>query len=285
LNSQKLLEEFENFVQEKLKIKKSFHPHFHKAYLQMFQAGGKRFRPLLLLNVVDAYQPQLVPNAMFAALSIEMFHTYSLIHDDLPTFDDANLRRGVKTLHITYDEVTATLIGDALNSDSFLLLSNSPFAADVKVALIKTLAQNGGGEGMVLGQALDCYFEDQRLSLDELKFLHIHKTAKLIAASLKMGAIIANLSSYEQKNLYDMGIKIGLLFQIQDDIIDATMSEDEAGKPTNSDTKKNSFTNLMGVKEAIGYRDNLKDELLYDIKELKEPLNRKLEEMIKRYFS
>jgi len=268
-----------------LNTKESFHPHFQKAYLQMFEAGGKRFRPLLILSVVDAYASELVPNAMVVALAVEMFHTYSLIHDDLPTFDDAHLRRGVETLHITYDEVTATLVGDALNSDSFFILSNAPFPPDVKVALIKTLSQNGGGEGMVLGQALDCYFEDKKVSLDKLKFLHIHKTAKLIAASLKMGAIIANLSLKDQNSLYEIGIKIGLLFQIQDDIIDATFSESEAGKPTKNDTVKNSFTNLLGIDGAVRARDEMKLELLNEIKVLKEPLNESLKQMIKRYFS
>lgn len=285
MEADKLLDAFEKFLNKKLETKKSFHPHFHRAYLQMFNAGGKRFRPLLLLSVVEAYKSELLPNAMYAALAVEMFHTYSLIHDDLPTFDDASLRRGKETLHITYEEVTATLVGDALNSDSFLLLSSAPLPCDVQIALVKTLSYNGGGEGMVLGQALDCYFEEKKLSLEELKFLHIHKTAKLIAASLKMGAIISNLPLKEQNSLYDIGLKLGLLFQIQDDIIDATLSEKEAGKPTNNDTVKNSFTNLMGLDEAILSRDSLKSELLDEIDGLNSSLSTKLQNIINRYFN
>jgi farnesyl diphosphate synthase len=283
-NNEKLLSAFESFLREKLPTISSFHPHFEKAYKEMFEAGGKRFRPLLLLNVVDSYEKELMKNAFHAALAVEMLHTYSLIHDDLPTFDDAPLRRGKQTLHVTYDEVTATLVGDALNSDSFLLLTTAPFADDVRVSLIKTLAQNGGGSGMVLGQAIDCFFEDSKLTLDELTFLHIHKTAKLIAASLKMGSIIVGLDLKKQNLLYDIGLKIGLLFQVQDDIIDATQTSEVAGKPTNNDEAKNSFTNLLGVDGASREKSRLILELNEDFSNLDEPLRVRLQEMIDTYF-
>jgi farnesyl diphosphate synthase len=284
VRSKTLLNDFEIFLKEKLPTISSFHPNFEKAYKEMFEAGGKRFRPLLLLNVVDSYASELVKNAFHAALSVEMLHTYSLIHDDLPTFDDSSLRRGKQTLHVTYDEVTATLVGDALNSDSFLMLATAPFADDVRVSLIKTLAQNGGGSGMVLGQAIDCFFEDRKLTLDELTFLHIHKTAKLIAASLKMGAIIADLPLKKQNLLYDVGLKIGLLFQVQDDIIDATKTSDEAGKPTSNDEAKNSFTNLLGVDGANREKSRLISELNDDFLNLDEPIRVRLQQMIDIYF-
>jgi len=282
--SEILLRDFEVFLSEYLPTISSFHPHFEKAYKEMFEAGGKRFRPLLILNVVDSYSKELIRNANHAALAVEMLHTYSLIHDDLPTFDNAALRRSKPTLHVTYDEVTATLVGDALNSDSFLILANSPFADDVKISLIRTLAQNGGGSGMVLGQAIDCFFEDEKLSIDELTFLHIHKTAKLIAASLKMGAIIVDLDTKKQNLLYDIGLKIGLLFQVQDDIIDATQTSDVAGKPTNNDKLKNSFTNLLGIDGANVEKKRLISELDDDFKKLEEPLRDRLKEMINIYF-
>ncbi len=284
MSNEELIDRFEQFLHNRLSTKSSFHPYFERAYTQMFEAGGKRFRPLLLLSVVDSYQKELLNNAQYIALAIEMFHTYSLIHDDLPTFDDAPLRRGVKTLHKSYDEVTATLVGDALNSDSFLMIADAPLADDIKVKLIRCLSQNGGGEGMVLGQAIDCYFEKRKLSLGELEFLHIHKTAKLIAASLKMGAIIVDLDKNMQELLYEIGLKIGLLFQIQDDIIDATKSSLEAGKPTNNDTEKNSFVNLLGLEKAFKEKDRLVKELQIDLQEVEEPLKSKLLEMIDRYF-
>ena len=281
--SKKLLDDFENFLQNNLPQTESFHPHYQNALTEMFHAGGKRFRPQLLLEVVDTYTPLLVPAANHVAAGIEMLHTYSLIHDDLPTFDDADLRRGHPTLHVTYDQVTATLVGDALNSHSFYMIADAPLASDVKIALIKELATNGGAEGMVLGQAIDCFFEERKLSLDELSFLHLNKTAKLIAASLKMGAIISDLEPEIQNLLYRIGLKIGLLFQIQDDIIDATLSSEEAGKPTQNDTVKNSFTNLLGVEGARVEKEKLIAEIETMLGEVDPLLKRRLDSMIAYY--
>ncbi|MCH9813115.1 MAG: polyprenyl synthetase family protein [Epsilonproteobacteria bacterium] len=250
----------------------------------MFKAGGKRFRPLMLLQIVETYEPLLLKNAYWVAAAVEMLHTYSLIHDDLPTFDDSDLRRGHPTLHVTYDEVTATLVGDALNSHSFLMIADAPLSDSVKVALIKELSLNGGTDGMVLGQAIDCYFEDKKLSLDELTFLHIHKTAKLIAASLKMGAIIVDLDKEQQNLLYKIGLNIGLLFQVQDDIIDATLTTDEAGKPTNHDSSKNSFTNLLGVAAAQTEKEKLKTEIETQLSKLDDALQNRLQSSINKYF-
>ena len=279
-----LLDGFELFLAQNVYKKESFHPHFEKAMVEMFEAGGKRFRPLLLLSVVDAYEPLLLQNSFYVATAIEMLHTYSLIHDDLPTFDDSPLRRGKQTLHVTYGEVTATLVGDALNTDSFLMIAEAPLSDKVKVALIREFSKNSGSGGMVLGQAIDCFFEEKKLTIEQLKFLHIHKTAKLIAVSLKMGAIIVDLPLNQQNLLYDIGIKLGLLFQVQDDIIDATMSSDEAGKPTGNDTIKNSFTNLLGIDGAIKEKNILLNELFDDIQKLDKKLKYKLENIINRYF-
>ncbi len=191
----------------------------------MLTAKGKRFRPKLLLSVVEAYCQALVPSAYKVALAIEMFHTYSLIHDDLPSMDNSPLRRGFKTIHTKYDEATAVLMGDALNTDAFSLIATSSFRDDIKVELIKILSQNGGSSGMVLGQALDIYFEKKVLSLENVITLHKNKTAKLIASSLEMGAVIVRIESDVRKELYNFGIDMGILFQIQDDILDVTLSE------------------------------------------------------------
>lgn len=259
--SKKLLDSFEVFLQNHLPEIESFHPYYQQALVDMFRAGGKRFRPQLLLEVVDHYEPLMLPAANYIAAAIEMLHTYSLIHDDLPTFDNADLRRGEPTLHVRYDQVTATLVGDALNSHSFYMIADAPLASDQKVRLVKELSYNGGAGGMVLGQAIDCYFENKKLSLDELSFLHLNKTAKLIAASLKMGAIVVDLDSMQQQQLYDVGLKIGLLFQIEDDIIDATLSSEEAGKPTQNDSVKNSFTNLLGLEGARAEKERVIQEI------------------------
>ncbi|MEA3512335.1 MAG: polyprenyl synthetase family protein [Campylobacterota bacterium] len=257
MQSKALLDRFEIYLNNNLPNSKTFHPIFEDALKDMLSAGGKRFRPMLTLSIVNSVEPMLINNTMPVALAIEYLHTYSLIHDDLPSMDNADLRRGHPTLHKTYDEVTAILVGDALNTHSFNLIANAPLSNDVKIELIKVLSSDGGIEGMIIGQAIDCYFENTTLELNQLEFLHIHKTAKLIAGSLKMGAIVANLSLEAQNELYDFGIDIGLLFQIQDDIIDETQTEDMAGKTTSNDGDKNSFVNLLGLQGAINSANKL----------------------------
>jgi len=275
--------EFEKFLKQNLIKNPSFHPYFEKATNEMILAGGKRFRPMLLLKVVESYNPLMLEGAYYPALAIEILHTYSLIHDDLPDMDDASLRRGHPTLHKTYDVVTAILVGDGLNTYAFELISDAPLHNDIKVALIKELSHNGGLNGMVLGQAIDCYFENKPLSLDELKFLHIHKTAKLIACSLKMGAILVNLDLKTQEKLYNFGIDLGLLFQIQDDIIDETLTPDEAGKDTKNDSNKNSFVNLLGLDGAINEADTLAKKLEDEFKTFDKQLQNGLKDLMDKY--
>ncbi len=271
----------EEFIKQNLIKAKSFHPHFEKALNEMLLAGGKRFRPKLLLAVVKAYNPLLIDNAKYAAFAIELIHTYSLIHDDLPSMDNASLRRGHPTLHITYDEVTAILVGDALNTYAFEVLSKAPLHNDVKVELIKILSENAGPNGMVLGQAIDCYFENEKLNLDELKFLHLNKTGKLIAASLKMGAIIVNKNDLAEK-LYDFGLKLGLLFQIQDDLLDL-LDESKTGKSSGIDINKNTFVTLVGEKEAIEKADKVAKEIEKELNSFDENLKKELKTLLERY--
>jgi len=279
-----MIHDFEIFLKENLPHIESFHPYFNKALIEMLDAGGKRFRPLLLLSVVQNSSPLLVKNAMHIALAVEMLHTYSLIHDDLPAMDDAELRRGHPTLHVTYDEVTAILVGDALNTHAFSLIANAPLSDAVKVRLSSILARDGGISGMIIGQAIDCKFEDQKLTLEQLKFLHLNKTAKLIAASLLMGAVISGLSKEEEKSIYEFGLKLGLLFQVQDDIIDATLSSDEAGKPTGNDEHKNSFVNLLGIDGANDEKRRLIKELNEETNKLDVDLAKTLQKIINDYF-
>lgn len=275
---------FENFLLNHLPTSKSIHPTYEKAVQKMLLAGGKRFRPALLLGVVNAYNPLLIGGAYYAAYAIELLHTYSLIHDDLPAMDNSPLRRGEPTLHVLFDEVTAILAGDALNTYSFEVLSNAPFSDSTRVALIRELALNGGLNGMVLGQAIDCYFENRTLSIDDVRVLHTNKTAKLIATSLKMGAIIVQEEELAD-TLYDFGIKLGLLFQIQDDILDVTQSSDEAGKLTNNDETKNSFVTLLGLKEALKEADELADTLTKEIDKFDEKLKNELFELLRQYIN
>ena len=278
------MQKFENFLLENLPLSKSIHPTYEKALHQMLIAGGKRFRPALLLGVVNAYNPLLEEGAMHAALAIELLHTYSLIHDDLPAMDDSPLRRGEPTLHMVFDEVTAILVGDALNTYSFEVLSNAPFSDYTRVQLIRELAHNGGLNGMVLGQAIDCYFENKPLAVEDIKFLHTNKTAKLIAASLKMGALIVGKEEVAEK-LYEFGIKLGVLFQIQDDILDVTQSSEEAGKLTNNDEDKNSFVTIIGLEESMKEANKLADELLNEMSGFDESLKNELSSLLIKYIN
>ena len=278
-----MLKTFEDYLNTNLPASNTFHPNFEDALQDMLKAGGKRFRPMLLLSVVNALEPMLFKNSLPVALAIEYLHTYSLIHDDLPAMDNADLRRGNPTLHKTYDEVTAILVGDALNTHSFNLLANAPLSSDTKIELIKVLSSDGGIDGMIIGQAIDCYFENHKLELNQLEFLHIHKTAKLIAGSLKMGAIIVGLSLEQQKELYDFGIDIGLLFQIQDDIIDETATEEEAGKTTSNDGAKNSFVNLLGLDGAIKSANDLSSKCETSLDNLEPVLSNNLKQILSKY--
>ncbi|WP_121628674.1 polyprenyl synthetase family protein [Poseidonibacter antarcticus] len=280
-----LLTNFEDYLINNLPVSKTFHPYFEDALGNMLQAGGKRFRPMLLLSVVKSNKNLLIQNSMPVALGLEMLHTYSLIHDDLPSMDNADLRRGFETLHKKYDEVTAILVGDALNTEAFKQISNAPLHNDVKIELIKCLSSNGGIDGMIIGQAIDCYFENKILELSQLEYLHIHKTAKLIAASLKMGAIISEYDFQTQEKLYNFGIDLGLLFQIQDDIIDETYTEEEAGKTTQNDDAKNSFVNLLGLDGAINSADKLADKCEKILNTLDKNLKQSLEELLLKYIN
>ena len=279
------MQRFEEYLSNNLPQASSFHPVYEDALGVMLTAGGKRFRPMLLLDVVDAYEPMLYNAALPVAMALEMFHTYSLIHDDLPAMDDADLRRGHQTLHKRYDEVTAILAGDALNTDAFLRIAQAPLREDVKIKLITLLAQNGGSAGMVLGQAIDCYFENKPLDLEQIKILHKNKTAKLIAASLQMGAVIVGLDKNTQDALYNFGIDLGLLFQIQDDIIDETQSDEEAGKTTGNDSDKNSFVNLLGLEQTVQEADTLAKDLQRRFETFDEKLQTALQPLITTYLN
>ncbi|EPP7449362.1 polyprenyl synthetase family protein, partial [Campylobacter jejuni] len=237
----------------------------------------------LLLSVVQSNKPELLNQALDVALALEFIHTYSLIHDDLPAMDNADFRRGIPTLHKSYDETTAILVGDALNTEAFLVLSHAHLKDEIKIKLIKTLAFNAGLNGMVIGQAIDCFFEDKRLSLNELEFLHTHKTARLIAAALKMGCEICELNNEESNQIYKLGLKLGLIFQINDDIIDVTTSQEQSGKPANNDTHKNSFVNLLGLEQAIKTKENLLSECEQDLEKLNEKLAQMIQNLIIQY--
>lgn len=274
------MEAFEAYLQNhNVKIMQSFHPSFELAFWEMVKNGGKRFRPSLLFCVVLAKRTKHTQKAFQIALAIESLHSYSLIHDDLPAMDNANLRRNNPTLHIKYSEADAILCGDGLNTYAFYLIATSHFKDKIKAKLSKSLAY--GGLKMVLGQALDCKFENVKLPQGKLEFIHTNKTAKLIASSLEMGGIIAKIPKKERKKLYNFGIILGLFFQIRDDILDKTSTNE--GKSANIDINKNSYVNLLGLKEAQKLLESLKITLLESLKMLDKDIAKNLYFLLNKY--
>ncbi|PAU99380.1 polyprenyl synthetase family protein [Helicobacter sp. TUL] len=279
-----IMQEFEDFIVASAPKVESFHPHYQKALWEMLLAGGKRFRPALCLCVVDSIAPQMLKNAFIPALALEALHTYSLIHDDLPCMDNSPLRRGYPTLHTTYDETLALLVGDALNTYAFELLSTAKLDPQSKIALIYELSHNAGFSGMVLGQVLDCAFENTTLSLEQLKMIHQNKTLKLIATSLRFGAIIGNASDEIRQCLDRFGEVLGLFFQVRDDLLDVLGDTLIEGKTLHNDVGKNTYVNLLGIEGAKKECDELIESMRALLTTLPKSLATNLLGLIEPYF-
>ena len=215
--------------------------------------GGKRLRPALCFAAADAIGNSNTNTAKVAA-AVEMIHAYSLIHDDLPAMDNDDLRRGKPTCHIQFDEATAILAGDALQSLAFQQLTKlTDISSDSKVELLSMLASYSGCSGMAAGQAIDLAATGQILNIDQLDTMHRHKTGALIEASVMMGAITAGGASQAQLSaLRDFAHAIGLAFQVQDDILDVESSTEQLGKQQGSDAanNKSTYTSLLGLERA-----------------------------------
>lgn len=245
------------------------HENLAAAMLYSLEAGGKRIRPLLLFAVMEAFGKDPA-DGLDAAAAIEMIHTYSLIHDDLPSMDDDDLRRGKPTNHKVFGEATAILAGDALLTLSFELLASmddrivSPL---VKLSLIKGLAQAVGASGMVGGQAADMEGESKQLSLEELEYIHVNKTGKLLEYSIIAGAEISGAREEHKEVFKKFAYHIGLAFQIRDDILDLEGNVELIGKPVGSDTvnHKSTYPALLGL-------DGAKDALHFHINSAKKAL-------------
>ena len=218
------------------------------------KAGGKRIRPLLVFAVLDAFGKE-TKTGLEAACAIEMIHTYSLIHDDLPSMDDDDLRRGKPTNHIVFGEANAILAGDALLTLSFDLLAgmNHPgVSPGQQLELIRKISTSAGPEGMVGGQVADMEAEGNEITIDGLEYIHVHKTGKLLGASVLAGAILANATE-KQKQLLEMFSRhLGLAFQIRDDILDIEGDQETIGKPVGSDegNDKNTYPALLTLQGA-----------------------------------
>jgi len=228
----------------------------HKSMRYSVFAGGKRVRPILLLAACDAVGGD-INLAMPAACAMEMIHTYSLIHDDLPAMDDDDFRRGNPTNHKVFGEAIAILAGDALLTEAFILLSNPAHmkgaATDGLLQVIHEIAGCAGSRGMVGGQVVDMESEGKHdIDLATVQYIHTHKTGALIKASVKAGAIIGGADEARLKAITRYGEAIGLAFQIADDILDIEGTTEEIGKDAGSDEArgKATYPAVVGVAEA-----------------------------------
>ena len=230
----------------------------HEAMRYATLEGGKRVRPLLAFaagELAGADDGRLE----IAGAAVELIHAYSLVHDDLPCMDDDVLRRGKPTVHVEFDEATALLTGDALQTLAFQLLSDSSLASDPKVQLemVKTLAVAAGSRGMAGGQAIDLESTGKTLSQAELEFMHVRKTGALISAAVKLGALCAGPCP---PALEQYGHRIGLAFQVVDDVLDAESSTATLGKTAGKDARqgKPTYVSAMGAARAREFAEELR---------------------------
>lgn len=233
-------------------------------------SGGKRMRPMLLSivgNMLNANSDDLD----VASMSIECIHAYSLIHDDLPAMDNDALRRGKPTNHIQFGEATAILAGDALQTLAFEIVLNHPLSQDnsaKRINMAKVIAKASGVNGMCAGQSIDLLATGMEISLAELTQLHQLKTGALLSACVSLGAILApNISDEHTQLLQKYASKVGLAFQVQDDILDVISDSETLGKPQGSDTdlNKNTFVSHLGLEGSQSFLQRLRNEALQAI--------------------
>ncbi|MDH4189151.1 MAG: polyprenyl synthetase family protein [Betaproteobacteria bacterium] len=236
----------------------------HRAMRYAALEGGKRVRPLLCFaagEVVGASTARLE----IAAAAVEMIHAYSLVHDDMPCMDDDVLRRGKPTVHVEYDQATALLVGDALQSLAFQLLAEKKLTDDpaVQVEMLRSMALAAGSRGMAGGQAIDIESTGKSLALPELEFMHIRKTGALIRAAVMLGAGCGDaLEEREREKLDHFAKSIGLAFQVVDDVLDAEASTATLGKTAGKDQKqgKSTYVSAMGIIAAREFAEELRNE-------------------------
>lgn len=257
-----------------------------KAMLYSLRAGGKRLRPLVVLFACEACSGQPIV-ALPAAAAIEMLHTYSLIHDDLPAMDNDDLRRGIPTNHKVFGEGMAILAGDALLTYAFNILARHMQEAALVRLLVEELSEAAGASGMIGGQVADLEHENKPGNLDSVRYIHTHKTAVMFRAAARMGAICAHASDEVVDSLGDYGLKMGLAFQIIDDLLDVQSSSEQLGKRTQKDSQagKLTYPAVLGVEESAQEAQRLLAEAeaaLGELGDLGEPLRLLARKMGKR---
>ncbi|HEX7972107.1 MAG TPA: farnesyl diphosphate synthase [Thiobacillus sp.] len=249
----------------------------HEAMRYAVLGGGKRVRPLLAFAAgeVTGADPERVQHA---AAAVELIHAYSLVHDDMPAMDDDALRRGKPTVHVEFDEATALLVGDALQSLAFDILAAQPLAdaAATQLAMVQLLAQAAGSRGMAGGQAIDLASVGKPLDLTELEFMHIHKTGALIRAAVLLGAQCGTVSDATAAALDHYAKCIGLAFQVVDDVLDAAAPTATLGKTAGKDAANNkpTYVSLLGVARARELAQELRTDAHAALDKLHAPAER-----------
>ena len=248
-------EEKRNRVEQAIRSfyeEKSIAPHLVESVLYSIQAGGKRLRPMLLLELLEAFGQELTEAHFQVAGALEMIHTGSLIHDDLPAMDNDDYRRGQLTNHKKFGEDLAILAGDALFLDPFGMIAASDLSDAVKVSLILELSDASGSRGMVAGQVLDMEGEHKQLTLAELQTIHANKTGRLLAYPFIAAASILELQADIGQLLETIGKTLGLAFQVRDDILDLVADFEALGKTPQKDlvAEKSTYPALLGLEES-----------------------------------
>jgi len=242
------------------------HPEsIHKAMRHSVFAGGKRLRPVLCMEAGRMVAGSLPAKIEELGAALEMLHTYSLIHDDLPALDNDDLRRGRPTCHKVFGDAIAILAGDALQTQAYEVLARLECPAEARVRIIEEIARGTGTlDGMIGGQVVDLEAEHTRPTAQMLEYIHRAKTAALITASLVSGSLYAGASEKEVKHLRAFGQSIGLAFQIVDDVLDVTQTSEQLGKTAGKDTaqQKATYPALFGVEESLRKADSLVDSAL-----------------------
>lgn len=243
-----------------------------EAILYSVQGGGKRIRPLLLLQVVEGFGRELSVAHYQIAAALEMIHTGSLIHDDLPAMDNDDYRRGRLTNHKRFDEATAILAGDSLFLDAFGLLATADLSSQVSIELVQLLSLSSGTFGMVGGQMLDMKGEHQELALLDLVKIHENKTGRLLTYPFYAAGIITEQPDSVLKILEQVGMLVGHAFQVRDDILDVTATFEELGKTPQKDvvSQKATYPHVLGLEQSKCVLNDSLDKAVAMIKELEE---------------
>jgi geranylgeranyl diphosphate synthase type II len=253
----------------------AFPQSLHASIRYSLEAGGKRVRPVLALGAAEAVAGEGwkdVPGIMAVATSLELIHTYSLIHDDLPAMDNDDFRRGKPTNHKIYGEAVAILAGDALLTYAFDMLTNPEYTGGMKakalVRVIREIALGSGNMGMVGGQVVDIESEGKEVDFATLEYIHTHKTGALIRASVRAGAIAAGATKRQLDALTRYGIDAGLAFQVADDILDIVGTQEEIGKDVGSDVArgKKTYPAFVGLDESRRRAKELSDSAVNALK-------------------